>query len=160
MSNTLIALIIIVTLFLGMTGCTKKTGEAANDAANATGKAVGNAAEVTGKAIGNAAEATGEYLTQNKDEAVKAAQGKIDLLDKKWQELQAKAAPATDEAKADFQKAKDQMARTLAEARTKLVEAKNAGADAWKKDVKPALDAALDKAQKLYEDTAAKFSSK
>jgi predicted small secreted protein len=149
MSKTLIALVIVVALSLSVTGCTKKTGETANDAANATGEAVGNAAE-----------ATGEYLTQNKNEAVKAAQEKIALLDKKWQELQAKAAPTTDEAKVEFQNAKDQMAKTLAEAKTKLIEAKDAGADAWQKDVKPALDAALDKAQKLYEDTAAKFGSK
>jgi hypothetical protein len=171
MSKTLIALVIMVALSLSTMGCTKKTGEAANDAAKATGnavgnaakatgKAVGNAAEATGKAVGNAAEATGEYLTQGKDAAVKSAQEKIALLDKKWQELQDKTAPATDEAKADFQKAKDQMAKTLAEAKTKLVEAKDASADAWQKNVKPALDAALDEAQKLYEDTAAKFGSK
>ena len=118
----------------------KTFGETANDAAKAAGKAVGNAAaKVTGKAVGNAAEATDDYLTQKKDEAVKTAQEKIATLDKKWQELQAK---------------------TLAEAKTKLAEAKNAGADAWQKNVKPALDAALDKAQKLYDDTAARFGSK
>ena len=171
MNKTLIALVIVAALSFSTAGCKKKTGEAANDAANATGNAVGNAAEATGeavgnaakatgKAVGNAAQATGEFLTQNKDEAVKAAQEKITLLDKKWQELQDKAAPTTDEAKAEFQKARDQMAKTLAEAKTKLVEAKDAGADAWQKDVKPALDTALDKAQKLYEDMAAKFGSK
>ena len=149
MSKTLIALVVVAALFLSTTGCKKKAGETANDAAKATGKAVGNAAE-----------ATDEYLTQKKDEAVKAAQEKIDLLDKKWQELQDKAAPTTDEAKADFQKAKDQMTKTLAEAKTKLVEAKDAGADAWQKNVKPALDVAIDKSQKLYDDTAAKFGGK
>jgi hypothetical protein len=160
MSKTWIALVIVVALSLSTTGCKKKTGEAVNDAAKATGNAVGNAAKATGKAVGNAAQATGDYLTQKKDEAVKAAQENIALLDTKWQELQDKAAPTTDEARAEFQKAKDQMAKTLAEARTKLVEAKDAGADAWQNNVKPALDAALDKAQKLYEDTAAKFGSK
>jgi len=55
---------------------------------------------------------------------------------------------------------KEQMAKTLAEAKTKLAEAKDAGADAWQNNVKPALDAALDKAQKLYEDAAARFCSK
>jgi hypothetical protein len=171
MSKTLIALVVVVALFLSVTGCKKKAGETVNDAANAVGNAVGNAAETageavgnaaraTGKAVGNAAEATDNYLTQSKDEAVKTAQEKIDLLDRKWQELQDEAAPTTDEAKVDFQKAKDQMSKTLAEARTKLVEAKDAGTDAWQNNVKPALDAALDKAQKLYEDTAARFGSK
>ena len=158
---TLIALVVVVALsILSTTGCKKKAGETVNDAAKATGNAVGNAAEATGNAVGNAAEATNDYLIQKKDEAIKVAQESIALLDKKWQELQDKAAPTTDEAKAEFQKAKDQMAETLTEAKTKLVEAKDAGADAWQKNVKPALDVALDKAQKLYEDMAAKFGGK
>jgi len=73
--------------------------------------------------------------------------------------LQARAAPTTDEAKAGLQKAKDQMAQILAAAKAKLVEAKDAGADAWQQNVKPALDAALQKAHTLYEDTSAKFSN-
>ena len=105
--------------------------------------------------MGDAAQATGEFLTQKKDEAVKAAQEKIVYLETKWQELQDKAAPTTDEAKADFQKAKDQMAKSLAEAKAKLAEAKDAGADAWQKNVKPALDATLDAAEKFYESMAA-----
>jgi uncharacterized lipoprotein YehR (DUF1307 family) len=145
MSKILIGLVIAAALSLSMTGCEKKPGEAVKDAANATG---------------SAAETTGEYLTQKKDDAVKAIQEKIDFLDTKWQELQDKAQPTTDEAKAEFQKAKDQMAMTLADAKTKLVEAKDASADVWQKNVKPEIDAALDKAQKLYEDTAARFGGK
>jgi hypothetical protein len=171
MSKLWIALVIAAALSLGTTGCTKKSGQAVDDAANATGNAVGNAAKatgevvgdaakVTGNAVGNAAQATGEYLTQKKDDAFKATQDKVALLDKNWQELQAKAAPATDEAKAEFQTARDQMAKTLAEAKAKLVEAKDASADTWQNDFKPAIDAALDKAKKLYEDTAAKFGGK
>ena len=60
-------------------------------------------------------------------------------IEKKWQDLQDKATPTTDAAKADFQKAKDQMAQALADAKAKLIEAKDAGADAWQKNVKPAL---------------------
>ena len=148
---TLIALVVVVALsILSTTGCKKKAGEATN----------GTTAKTTDGAIGNAAESTGDYLIQKKDEAIKASQEKIALLDKKWQELQDKAAPATDEAKAELQKTKDQMAKTLAEAKTKLIEAKDAGVDAWQENVQPALDVAMDKAQKLYEDTAAKFDSK
>jgi hypothetical protein len=171
MSKTWIAVVIVAALFLGTTGCKKKSGEAVNDAANATGnavgdaakatgEAVGSAAKATGKAVGDAAQATGEYLTQTKDDTFKAAQAKIALLDKDWQQLQARAAPVTDEARVEFQTAKDQMAKTLDEARAKLVEAKDAGADAWQKDFKPAFDASLDKAKKLYEDTAARFGGK
>ena len=76
------------------------------DSAKTTGNAVGKAAEATGEAVGNAAEATDEYLTQKKDEAVKAAQEKIDLLDKEMAECRTRRT-TTDEAKADFQKAKD-----------------------------------------------------
>ena len=100
------------------------------------------------------------WLAGPKDSAVKTAQDTLNAIEKKWQDLQAKAAPTTDEAKADFQKAKDQMAQTLADAKAKLVEAKDASADAWQQKVKPALDAALQKAQKLYDDAAAKFSNK
>jgi hypothetical protein len=171
MNKTWIAVVIVVALSLGATGCKKKSTEAVNDAANATGtavgnaakatgEAVGNAAKATGKAVGDAAQATGEYLSQTKDDTIKVAQDKIALLDKDWQQLQDKVAPATDEAKVEFQTAKDQMAKTLTEARTRLTEAKDAGADTWQKDIKPAIDASLDKAKKLYEDTAARFGSK
>jgi hypothetical protein len=160
MSKIWLALVIVAALSLGTTGCDKKSGETVSDAANATGNTVGDAVKTTGEAAGNAAQATGEFLTQTKDDAFKAAQDKIALLEKDWQELQDKVAPATDEAKAQLQTAKDQMAKTLAEARTKLVEAKDASADTWQKDIKPAIDAALDKAKKLYEDTAARFGSK
>ncbi len=172
MSNTLVKFAVAMALALGMTACGETTpskqtpnagksaGQAADDAAKATGTAVDDAAVVTGTAVGDAAKATGEYLTQSKDTAVKTAQDTLDGIEKKWQELQVAAAPTTDEAKADFRKAKDQMTLTLANAKAKLVEARNAGADAWQQKVKPALDSAVQKAQKLYEDTAARFGSK
>jgi len=138
----------------------KATGTAVGDATTATVTAVGDAAKATGTAVGDATKATGEFLTESKDTAVKVAEETLNGIETKWQELQAKAAPATDEAKADLQKAKDLMAQTLADAKAKLVEAKDASADVWQQNVKPALDAALAKAQKLYEDAAAKFGGK
>jgi len=172
MSKTLMTFAIVMALAVGTAACDKKTPsekasdagksavQAVDDAAKATGKAVGDAATATGKAVGDATKATGEFLSQTKDTALKAAQNLLDGLDKKWQDLEAKSAPTTDEAKADFQKVKNEAAEVLADAKAKLVEAKDAGADAWQKNVKPALDAALDKAQKLYDDTAARFGSK
>ena len=138
----------------------KATGNAVVDAAKVTGTAVGDAAKATGNAVVDATKATGEYLTPSKDAAVEAAQDTLNGIERKWQDLQAKAAPTTDEAKADLLKAKDLMAQTLADAKARLVEAKDAGADAWRQNVKPALDAALQKAQKLYEDVSARFGSK
>ena len=138
----------------------KTAGNAVEDAAKATGNAVGDAAKATGNAVGDAAKATGDWLTGSKDTVVKSAQEKVNALETKWQALQDKAAPTTDAAKADLQKAKDQMAQILADAKAKLVQAKDATDDVWQKDIKPALAAALDKAQKLYDDAAAKFSSK
>jgi predicted small lipoprotein YifL len=172
MRTRLSAFMVVGTLTFCITACGEKTpaqktsdagksaGQATSDAAKATGKAVGDAAKATGTAIGDATKATGEFLSGSKDKAVKDAQEALDAIEKKWQDLQAKAAPATDEAKADLQKAKDEMAKALAEAKAKLVEAKDASADAWQKGVKPALDAAVQKTKKLYEDAAAKFSSK
>jgi hypothetical protein len=138
---------------------TKATGEFVGDAAKATGGAVGDATKATGEFVGDAARATGEFLRESKDASVKAAQNTLDGIEKKWQELQANAAPASDEAKADLQKTKDVMAQALADAQAKCVEAKDASADVWQKNVKPALDAAVLKAQKLYDDAAAKFAS-
>ena len=129
MSKTLTAFAVVMALSLGMTACKEKTtsekvsdsaksaGQAANDAAKATGKAVGDAAKVTGAAVGDAIKATGEYLSQSKDTAVKVAQETLNGIEKRWQDLQAKAVPTTDEAKADLQKAKDQMTQTLADAK-------------------------------------------
>jgi len=184
MSNTLpIKFAVAMVLVLGLTACgenapsekssgagksagqavgnaARATGDAVGDAAKATGDAVGDAAEATGTAVGDAARATGEYLSPSKEAAIKAARDTLDGIEKKWQELQAKAAPVTDEAKADFQKAKKEMTQALADAKAKLVEAKDASPDVWQRDVKPALDAAVQKAQKLYGDTAARFGGK
>ena len=152
---------VVMALAFGMTACKgKTTSETVSDAAKSAGQAVGDAAKATGNAVGDAAKATGEYLAPSKDATVKTAQETLDGIEKKWQELQAKAAPVTEEAKADFQKATEQMGVALGEAKRKLVEAKDATTDVWQKDVKPALDSAVAKVQKLYEDTAAKFGSK
>jgi hypothetical protein len=172
MSKKAIVFAAVLAMGFGMTACERETpsgkasnaaksaGQTASDAARATGNAVGDAAKATGNALGDAAKATGDWLTGSKDTVVKTAQEKVDALEAKWKALQDKAAPTTDEAKADWQRAKDQMAQILADAKATLVAAKDASDDVWQKDVKPALAAALDKAQKLYDDVAAKFGSK
>ena len=109
MSKKLMVFVVVVALSLGVTGCKEKTAsEKASDAANSAGtavkeavkdagQAVGHAAETSGKAVGDAAKATGEYLTGSKEATVKAAQETLNGIEKKWQELQAKAAPTTDD---------------------------------------------------------------
>jgi hypothetical protein len=160
MSRTLMAFAVVMVLSLGMTACkVKTTSEKVSDSAKSAGQATSDAAKATGAAVGDALKATGEYLTQSKDTDVKAAQETLNRLEKKWQDLLTKAAPTTNEAKADLQKAKDQMAETLADAKAKLVEAKDASADAWQQNVKPTVDAALQKAQRLYEDASTRFSN-
>ena len=152
--------VILVGLFVlafGMVACGDKTP---SEKAKATGEAVGDAAKTAGDAVGDAIQATDDFLTQSKDEGVKAAQEKLDEIEKNWQDLLAKAEPATSEAKVDLQKAKEQMDTALADAKVKLMKAKAASEDGWKQDAKPALDAALQRAQKLYEDALARFGSK
>ena len=166
--QTPVIFMVLIVLALGMIACGDKapsekaeaTGDAVGDAAETTGDAVGDAAEATGDAIGDAADATGEFLTQPKDADVKAAEERLEGIEKKWQELVAKAAPSTDEAKVEFQNAKEQMAASLAVARARLEEAKDASDDHWHQNVKPALDAALENSQKFYEETYAKFGGK
>jgi hypothetical protein len=156
MSRTLMTFMVVTVLasvavlVIGTTSCEKK---AASGNASDAGKSAGKTAD-------DAAKAAGEFLAPSKDAAVKAAQETLDDLEKKWKDLQDKAAPATDEAKADLHKAGDQMVQALSDAKAKLVAAKDASDDVWHKDIKPALDAALDKAKKLYDDTAARFSGK
>jgi hypothetical protein len=158
---------VLIVLALGMTACGDKTpsekaraaGDAVGDAAKNTGDAVGDAAQTAGDAVGDAVEATGEFLNRPKDVDVKAAQETLDGLEQKWQALLAKAAPTTDEAKVELQDANGQMTEALATAKAKLVEAKDASDEDWQQNVKPALDAALQKSQKLYEDVYARFGS-
>ena len=172
MRNALMTFAVVMVLALGMTACGKRTpsekasdagksaGQTARDAAKATGNAVGDAAKATGNVVGGAAKATGEYLSQSKDTAVKAAQETLNGVEKKWQDFLAKAAPTTDAAKDDLRKARDEMARTLADAKAKLIQAKDASAGAWHENVKPTLEAAVQKAQRLYHDAADRFGSK
>jgi DNA-binding protein H-NS len=149
--------VLFVGLFVmafGMAACGDKTpSEKAKD----TSETVGDAAKTTGEAVGDAIQATGDYMTQSKEEGVKAAREKLDEIEKNWQDLLAEGEPATIEAKADLQKAREQMAAALADAEVKLMKAKAASEDGWKQDAKPALKDALEKVQKLYEDTSAKF---
>jgi hypothetical protein len=156
---------IIIVLALGVTACGDKTpaenarsaGDAVGDAARTTGDAVSDAATTTGDAVGNAVQATGEYLNQPKDADVKAAQERIAGIEQSWRALLASAAPTTDQAKVELQDADKQMAGALATAKAKLAEARDASDRDWQQNVKPALDAALLKSQRLYEDVYARF---
>ncbi len=154
MGKILMTLAVIAALAFAVVGCEKK-------APAEKGMEKGAPAGTTmGGTVSETAKTAGEQLGEAKDAAVQAAQDALDKLQQKWQDLTASAAPTTDEGKTDLQKTKDAMAQAMADAKAKLVEAKNAGADAWQNDVKPAFDAALEKAQKLYDEAALKFAKK
>jgi len=168
MSKILVTFVVVIALAFSMTACGNKTpsekaratGDAVGDAAKTTGDAVGDAARATGDAVGDAVQATGEFLNQPKDVDIKAAEERLDTIEKNWHALLAKAAPTTDEAKVELQEASDQMDEALATAKAKLVEARDASDEDWQQNVKPALDAALQKSQKLYDDASARFVGK
>lgn len=160
MSRTLTMFVVVMALTLGMMACEKKApAEKAPDSTQPAGITVDSAKPLSA-ALSDATKSADGLLAQSKDAAVKAAQTAVDTLEKKWQDLVAKAAPTTPEAKTDLQKSMTDMTATLTDIRTKLTEAKDASAEAWQKDIKPALDAALKNAQRLYDDTAAKFAGK
>ena len=156
MRKTLGTIMVLIVLALGMTACGDKTpsenaraaGEAVGDAAKTTGDIVSDAATTTGDAVGDAVQATGEFLNQPKEADVKIAQERLAGIEQNWRTLLAKAAPTTDKAKVELQDAT---------AKAKLAEAKYANDKDWRQNVKPALDAALQKSQKLYEDVNALF---
>jgi predicted small lipoprotein YifL len=156
MSKTLGTFMILIALALSMTACGNKTP---SEKARAAGEAVGDAAKATGDAVGDAVQATGEFLNQPKDVDVKAAQERLDGIEQSWQALLAKAAPTTDEAKVELQNASDQMDKALATAKAKLEEAREASDEDWQRNVKPALDTALQESQRLYEDVYAMFGN-
>lgn len=168
MSKTLMTFMVLIVLALGLTACGDKTpaekaqaaGDAVGDAAKATGEAVSDAATTTGDAVGDAVQATGAFLNPPKDADVKAAEERLAKIEQNWRALLATAAPTTDKAKVELQDANKQMAEALATAKAKLVEARNASDKDWQQNVKPALDAALQRSQKLYEDTYAWFDGK
>lgn len=138
----------------------KTTGDAVGGAMQKTGDAVGDAAKTTGDAVGGAMKATGEFLTQSKEEDLKVARETVERIEKDWQELLAKSSPVGDAAKAEFQNTRDQMSKALADARARLAEAKEASGDVWEKEAKPELEAALQKAKRLFEDASARFGGK
>jgi len=168
MSKKLVTFMVLIVLAIGMTACGDKTpadkardaGDAVGEAAETTGDAVSDAAKTTGDAVGNAMQATGEFLNQPKDEAVQSAQERVAEIEENWRALLAKAEPTTDKAKVELQDADRQMDETLATAQAKLVEARDASDENWQQNVKPALEAALQKSQKLYEDVYARFGGK
>lgn len=168
MSKTRVNVMVLIVLALGMTACGDKTpaenarsaGDAVGDAAKTTGDAVSDAATATGEAVGDAVQATGKFLNQPKDMDVKDAQSRLDRIEQNWRTLLATAAPSTDKAKVELHDADKQMAEALATAKAKLVEARDASDNDWQQNVKPALDAAVEKSQKLYEDVYARFGSK
>lgn len=166
--GTLAALLVFLMLAMSLSACgdktpsenAKATGDAVGDAMEATGEAVGDAAKATGSAVGGAIEATGEFLTQTREADLKIALETLERIEKEWQDLQAKSAPVGDAAKIEFLETRQQMSEALVDARARLAEAKDASADSWREDAKPALDDALQKAQGLFEDAYAKFGGK
>lgn len=167
MSKALVMFMVLVVLVLGMAACGDNTpaenaraaGEAVGDAAKTTGDAVSDAATTTGDAVGDAVQATGEFLNQPKDADIKAAREKLAEIEQNWRAFLAAAAPTTDKAKVELQDADKQMADALATAKAKLAEAKDASDKDWRQNIKPSLDAAVLKSQKLYEEVYARFGS-
>ncbi|MDZ7859165.1 MAG: hypothetical protein U5O15_00615 [Candidatus Krumholzibacteriota bacterium] len=141
-------------------GAAKTTGDAVGDAMQKTGDAVGGAAKTTGDAVDDAMQATGEFLTQSKEKDLIAARKTVERIEKEWQELLAKSSPVGDAAQAEFQNTRYQMSDALADSRARLAEAKEASGDIWRKEAKPALEAALQKAQRIFEDASARFGDK
>jgi vacuolar-type H+-ATPase subunit H len=168
MTKTPLKFMVLTVLALGLTACGDKTpsesaraaGDAVGDAAKTTGDAVRGAARTTGDAVGDAVQATGEFLNQPKDEFVKEAQERIAEIEQNWRALLAKTAPTTDKAKVELQDADKRMAEALATAKARLAEARDASDKDWQQNVKPSLDAALQKSQEIYEDVSARFGSR
>jgi len=136
-TRTRVVLVLGMLLIMGLTACKEKA-----------------APEGTGA---QPEESTREYLSREKESVVKAAQERIERMEALWPQIQEKAAAAGDEAKVEFEKAKVRMGEELAEAKQKLAEARESGAETWETKGKPALNSAVERAQKFYEETASKL---
>lgn len=105
--------------------------------------------------VNEAVDAASRYAGQTKDEYQAAMQKKLDELDAKIEELQAKSAAASEEAQDDVKQQYQETMATLKEKRQAAAdefnELKEASGDAWK-DFAAGVDAA-------WNDLSAAFSS-
>jgi hypothetical protein len=115
----------------------------------------------TAKAVADgfkdAAATTNEYVTENKDEFVAAADKRLSGLDTKISELAQKSASYKDDAKVQADKTLADLREQRDKLKTRFDELKKSGADTWK-DSKAGFASALDGLEKSYENAQLQFN--
>lgn len=99
--------------------------------------------------VGEAGSATLEAAKAKRDEFVVEMNKQLVTLDAKYEELKAKAAAATPEAKANMQKLVDEAKAKREVAATKLEELKTASAERWEK-IKGGVGDAMEDLKKAF----------
>jgi exonuclease VII large subunit len=108
---------------------------------------------------GGATAPASQRLAEQKDRLITAASDALDSLQQNVQKLQAEAEVKGQQAKADYeQKIKPELEKRIADARTSLENARQAGASAWTV-AKDKVDKAMDELQSAYNAAKAQLTS-
>lgn len=143
MSKGMDITVLTAVLVLSVLGCRegKKEPTDANETAGA---------QIKQKAD-EALQAATDYMAQQKDKLVQAAQGQLDALETRFQGWLDEAGIEDEQAKEKLSELGAKFERALSEARGALAKAKEVGADAWE-EAKPGLDTAVKAAQQAYDE--------
>jgi ElaB/YqjD/DUF883 family membrane-anchored ribosome-binding protein len=105
----------------------------------------------------DAAATTKEYVTENKDEFVAAADKRVSELDTNIAKLAQKSVSYKDDGKVQADKILADLHEQRDKLKTKLDELNKSGADGWK-DIKAGFASALEGLEKAYENAKSQFN--
>ncbi|MBN2128665.1 MAG: hypothetical protein JW741_04185, partial [Sedimentisphaerales bacterium] len=96
-------------------------------------------------------QATADLLAQQKNRLLQGSKDRLDKLQQQFSQWRQEAGFENEQAKQKVSELGQRFESALGEARAALEKAKGSGADAWQ-DIKPTVEAALQKAQKAYDE--------
>lgn len=146
-------MILSLSLLLAVSTACKESGS--TDAGNENGVTLDDVK----KEFGEAADKGIEFLKQQKEKWAASTNEALDELDKKIDVLEAKAADAKEDVKANMKVQIEKLKKLKEEARKEFQEAKAKAPEAWE-DVKGGVNKAVDELKKAYKDAKEEFEDK
>ena len=139
-------LVLAALLALSLSGCKKDNQEPAD--ANAT-----TGAQLKDKAD-QALQATTDFLAQQKDRILQASQAQLNKLEHQVNEWLGEVGTDDEQVRQKINAMSQRFRGTLGEARQAIETARDGGIEAWQQ-VKPAVTAAVEKAQQAHDEVMA-----